>query len=451
MFNPDIYRSYDIRGIVPDEFDAGEAYHIGQAYVQLIKPKQVVVARDMRPTGPEFEAELVRGLTEGGADVVLIGMATTPLFYFAIHTLKVDGGLSITASHNPGEYNGIKMTRAEAVPIAAETGLHELRDLVEKREWPEPGDVGKVTEASVTDEYITMLCEGADGVAEGLKVVVDAGNGMTGMLQQRVWDRLGGEVIPLYWEPDGTFPNHEANPIIDENIRDLQAAVIEHGADMGVAFDGDGDRVFFLTEKGEKIDGDIATALLAQEVLKENPGAKIIYDLRASRATPEAIKEQGGEPLITRVGHSYIKEKMRQEGALFAGEVSGHFYFTPWYAELALFAMIFMLRLRQESKLPLSEIAQPLVDRYATSPELNFEVADKEAAMQRVEEALKEEASEVLHLDGLTVRFSDWWCNVRPSGTEPLLRLKVEATDQETLTAKRAQLEELIGGTPVLS
>ena len=248
-----------------------------------------------------------------------------------------------------------------------------------------------------------------------------------------------------------TFPNHEPNPLIEDNMKDLHAAVKKHNADLGVAFDGDGDRVFFTTKEGETVDGDIMTGLLASEVLKDNSGAKVLYDLRASRATAEAIKEAGGQPIITRVGHSYIKARMREEQAIFAGEVSGHFYFAPWYAELAIKAMITLIQLIKEEDTSLSDLAKPLSERYATSPELNFEVDDKDGAIKRIEDKYADDAEEILHIDGLTVRFPTWWCNVRPSGTEPLLRLKVEANTEEELIDKRQQLENLIGGTPASS
>lgn len=452
-FNPDIYRSYDIRGVVPDQFTADEAYHIGRAYAQYTESagKTVVVARDMRPTGDEIEPELVRGLTEGGVNVVRIGQATTPMFYFAVHHLKADGGLNVTASHNPGQYNGIKMTRAEAVPIAADTGLHDIRDLVEQRSWDDVGTQGEVVENDIRDAYIDMVCKDADGVAKGLTIVVDAGNGMAGILLPEVFRRLGGKAIDLYWEPDGTFPNHEANPIIEDNMRDAQAAIAKHSADLGIAFDGDGDRVFFIDETGQTIAGDIATALLAQELLKEHPESTILYDLRSSRATREVIEEAGGTAEMTRVGHSFIKAAMREKQALFAGEVSGHFYFTPWYAESGMLAMMTLLKLLKASGKSLSELVAPIRDRYATSPELNFEVEDKAAAMQRIEDTFTAQADEIAHLDGLTVRCPEWWTNVRPSGTEPLLRMKVEATSQELMEQKRAELKEIIGGTPAES
>ena len=437
MFNPTIYRSYDIRGVVPDEFDPEEAYHIGRAYAQYIKPKTVVVARDMRPTGDQFEPELIRGLQEGGVNVIRIGLASTPLFYFAVHTLKADGGIMVTASHNPGKYNGMKMTRAQAVPIGAPSGLMDIRDLVEKRQWQPVDTKGTIEEANVLSAYVEMVTEGTS--AQGLTTVVDAGNGMTGMILPNVFERLGGKVIPLYWELDGTFPNHEADPLKEENMRDLQKAVKEEGANWGVAFDGD--RVFFCTEKGEIIPGDITTALIAREVLREQPGKSIVYDVRASNTTKEAIEEVGGKPVIWKVGHSNIKPKMRELDAPFAGEVSGHFFFAPWYAESGMLAMNYMLRLMEREKKPLSEIVAPFL-RYAKTPEINFEVADKEMVLKNIKERFAD--AQFNEIDGIRFDYPTWWASVRASNTEPLLRLNMEAKTQELLDEKRAEIEQLI-------
>jgi len=439
MFNSDIYRAYDIRGIVPDEFDAEEAYHIGRAYAQFTEATKVVVARDMRQTGDKIEPALIRGLVEGGVAVLRIGLATSPLFYFAVHKLQADGGIMVTASHNPGKYNGMKMTLHEAIPISGDTGLYDIRDLVAKRNWPEVSHVGTVTEADVKNDYLDVVTKGVS--AKGLAIVVDAGNGMTGMLLKDVFERIGGAVVPLYWELDGTFPNHEADPLKDENMRDLHEAVKREGADLGVAFDGDGDRVFFCTEHGVTVPGDITTALIAREVLGNHPGTPIIYDIRASRATAEVITEAGGKPVMWKVGHSLIKPKMREVGAYFAGEVSGHYFFAPWYAESGMLAMGYVLQLMQREKKPFSEIVRPLI-RYAKSPELNYEVQDKAAAIARIKERYGD--AEVSELDGIRVDYDDWWANVRPSNTEPKLRLNMEASTPELLKEKQAEIEGLI-------
>lgn len=441
MFNAKIYKAYDIRGIVPDEFSSDEAYHIGRAYAQYTGARKVVVARDMRPTGDEIERQLVKGLTEGGVDVIKIGLATSPLFYYAVHKLKAGGGIMVTASHNPAEYNGMKMTREEAKPIAGETGLMDIRDLVERREWAEVGQVGKIKEEGVRDEYLDMVFAGCD--ASGLKIVVDAGNGMAGMLLEDAFKMIGGEVVPLYWELDGNFPNHEADPLKDENMQDLHRAVKDSGADLGVAFDGDGDRVFFCTEKGVTVPGDITTALIAREVLRKNPGSAIVYDIRASRTTKEVIEEAGGRPIMWNVGHSLIKPKMREEGAYFAGEVSGHYFFAPWFAESGMLAMRYIIELLQREQKPFSEIVEPLLKR-AKTPEINFDVEDKEAVLNRIKEKYSD--AEIADFDGVRVDYPKWWASVRPSNTEPKLRLNMEADTEELLKEKRKEIELLIAG-----
>jgi phosphomannomutase len=441
MFNPTIYRSYDIRGIVPDEFDPSEAYHIGRAYAQHTGAKKVVVARDMRVSGEDITQQLLSGLTDGGIEVLFIGMATTPLFYFAVHFLKVDGGLSVTASHNPGRYNGVKMTRAEAVPIGGDSGLKDIRDLVEKRQWGAVAHKGTVTQVDVKKDYLDMVTTGWD--AKGLKIVVDAGNGMAGILLKDFFERVGGEVIPLYWEPDGNFPNHEANPLEEKNMKDLHMAVLEHGADLGIAFDGDADRVFFGTETGLTIPGDITTALISKKLLAERPGSTILYDLRSSRATKEEIEKAGGKAAMSKVGHSNIKKQMREHNALFAGELSGHFYFTPWYAESGLLAVKYMVSVLKESGKKISEIVAPIM-HYAKTEEINFEVADKGPILAALKETYKD--AQILELDGVTISYPDWWANVRASNTEPLLRLNMEADTPELLEKKQSELEAIIKG-----
>ncbi len=439
MFNPNIYRSYDIRGVVPDEFDAEEGYHIGRAYAAFTGAKKVVVARDMRKTGEGIEGELVRGLTEGGINVVKIGLATSPLFYYSVHELKADGGLMVTASHNPGKYNGIKMTREKAKPIGGDTGLMEIRDLVQKREWGGIEKTGSVEKTDLKGAYLDMVCDGYD--ASGLKIVVDAGNGMAGMLLGGFFERVGGEAVALYWEMDGSFPNHEADPLKEENLQDLKKAVLDSGADFGAAFDGDGDRVFFVTDEGVAVPGDFTTVLIAKEVLGEKPGSKILCDLRSSRVTKEVITEAGGEALMTKVGHSNIKAMMRREGAVFAGELSGHFYFTPYYAESGLLAMAHIIGMLKSSNRKFSELVSSL-SKYVKTPEINFEVEDKKGAMERVRRKYAD--AEIMELDGVSVIYPDWWANMRPSNTEPLLRLNMEADTKELLENKRKEIEGII-------
>ncbi len=442
MFNPSIYRSYDIRGVVPNEFDAEEGYHIARAYAQYLKPKKIVVARDMRPSGDEIEPQVIKGLTDAGVDVISIGQVTSPMFYFAVHYFGADGGLMVTASHNPGKYNGIKLTREEAIPIGGNSGLLEIRDLVEKRDWEEEPETGTVEKQKITEQYLNWVTQKVD--ATELTLVVDAGNGMAGSILEEYFNRVGGNVIPMYWEPDGTFPNHEADPLKEENMADLMKATPQHNAHIGVAFDGDGDRVFFCTEKGERIPGEITTALIAQEILREQPGATMLYDLRSSRATKEVVEEAGGKASMSKVGHSNIKKQMREERAVFAGEVSGHLYFTPYYAESSFMALGYLLRLLKREGKPLSEIIAPLM-RYAKSPEINFEVENGKEVLEQMKQKYAD--AEILELDGVSIIYPTWWANVRASNTEPVLRLNMEADTPELLQEKQAELEQLIGGT----
>lgn len=442
MFNPAIYHSYDIRGLVPQEFDPEEAYHIGQAYAAHTGAKRVVVARDMRETSEAIEAKLIWGLTEAGVQVVRIGLSTTPLFYFAVHQLKTDGGIMVTASHNPAQYNGMKMTRAAAVPIGGDSGLGEIRDLAGRREGKKAEVPGTVTEDdSVKAAYLEAMCP--LGLAKDLKIAVDAGNGMAGALLPDVFKRLGGEVVPLFWELDGTFPNHEANPLEEKNMKAVQAAVKEQKADLGVAFDGDADRVCFVTEEGVTIPGDISTALIARELLREQPGAAILYDLRSSRVTREVIEASGGRAVMSKVGHSNIKAQMREEGAIFAGELSGHYYFTPWYAESGMRAMQYIIKALKDSGVKAAEMVKPLF-KYPKTPEINYEVEDKAGAMQRLAERYAD--GEIIRLDGVSVVYPTWWANVRPSNTEPLLRLNMEADTPELMEEKCREIEALIKG-----
>ncbi len=439
-FNSEIYRSYDIRGIVPDEFTPDEAYHIGRAYAQHVGAKSVIVAQDMRPSGNKFAPELKRGLTEGGINVIDIGLASTPLFYFAIHHLQADGGLMVTASHNPAEYNGIKITREKAIPIGGDSGLLDIRDLVQKRDWSNSKKRGIVTQnEKVRAVYLDSVAEGIN--ADGLSLVVDSGNGMAGLLLADLFKRIGGTVTPLYWELDGTFPNHEADPLKEENMADVKESVIKNSADFGVAFDGDGDRVFFVTEKGTTVPGDITTALIATEILRDQPGSTILYDLRSSRATYETIKAAGGNAVMSKVGHSNIKKQMRQTKAVFAGELSGHFYFTPWYAESSLRALMRVIRLLQRSRQPLSALVEPIM-KYAKTPEINFTVADKDAVLKRLRDRYSD--ARILELDGISIQYKDWWANVRASNTEPKLRLNMEADTIKLLAEKKREIEDII-------
>jgi len=441
-FTPGIYRSYDIRGIVPSELDARDAEAIGRAFVVHTHARNVLVARDMRATGVELHEALIRGMTLQGADVIDVSLATSPLFYYSVCQTGADGGVMVTASHNPGKYNGFKMTRAEAVPISKDTGILAIRGLVEQVEFPTVGNTGTVTTADYADGYLDYATAGAERIGP-LNVVIDCGNGMVGLLLRRVLARLPQvRATVLYEELDGTFPHHEANPLKEENMRDLQERVRAEGADIGIAFDGDGDRVGFTDEQGVTVPGDLIGALIAQEVLKEKPGVKILYDLRSSRAVKEAIEAAGGVPVMCRVGHSYIKERMRKENAWFAAELSSHFYFQPYFAESAIRAMVLIIQGLTERKQSLSRLVAPL-RRYAKTPEVNFEVEDKDVLLNELRRRYAD--GKQFELDGLSVEYPEWWFNVRASGTEPLLRLNMEARTPVLLAEKQADLVSLLG------
>lgn len=437
-----IFKAYDIRGKYPKELNEELAQKIGQAYTVYTKAKTVVVGRDMRLSSEILTKNLIAGLFSQGVRVIDLGLISTPVIYYAVNALKADGSIMVTASHNPKEYNGFKITRQEGIPIDNESGLQEIKKIIEANELPVEKEGGSVEEKELTEDYINFLLS-KSGPIKRMRIVVDAGNGMAGKTAPFLFKKIPIDLIPLYFELDGNFPHHEANPIKYETLVDLQVKVKETKADLGIAFDGDGDRLGFVTEGGEIISPDLITALLAQEILKEHPGAKILYDLRSSWAVKEAIEEAGGIPIMWKVGHSLIKAKMRQEQAIFAGELTGHYYFRDFfYCDSGVYALIKILELLTGSGKTLSELVKPL-QKYYSSGELNFEAENKEKIIQ----TLKEKYQKVPHisfLDGLTVEYSDWWFNVRPSGTEPLLRLKIESKTPELLEEKKKELSDFI-------
>jgi len=433
-----IFKAYDIRGIYPDELDEALAEKIGRAAARLFQGRTVAVGRDMRVAAPAIAAALIRGLTTAGKHVVDIGMVTTPMVPFAVATLDCDGGIMVTASHNPKDYIGFKLTARGAEPVAYGSGIERLERWVADDDLPKAAKPGSVATRDILPQYIDHLLAAAEGI-EGLKIVVDAGNGMAGWLMPPLFERVpGAEVVPLYFEPDGTFPHHEANPLKPENLADLQRKVVETEAHLGVAFDGDGDRVAFVDERGAAVACDIITALIARETLRKHPGAAILYDLRSSWAVPEEIKAAGGVPVMTRVGHSYIKRAMRDCDAAFGGELSGHYYFREnFYCDSGAFALLKVLSLVSRERKPLSELVRP-IQRYYGSGEINSQVIDKDAKIEEI--ARTYAGGKATRLDGLTVEFDDWWFNVRPSNTEPVLRLVVEAKSRETMEARRDAL-----------
>ncbi|CAA9364552.1 MAG: Phosphomannomutase [uncultured Nocardioidaceae bacterium] len=434
-----IFKAYDIRGLVPDELDADLSRAVGAAFVQVcdVAGGSIVVGHDMRPSSPDLVRAFADGARTAGADVTLIGLASTDQLYFASGRLGIPGAM-FTASHNPARYNGIKLCRANAVPIGLDTGLAEIRDLAVSGELEPAATPGSVSEADVLADYADYLLALVPVTGRRVKVVVDAGNGMAGHTAPAVLDRLDVEVVPMYFELDGTFPHHEANPIEPENIRDLQDRVRQEQADIGLAFDGDADRCFLVDERGEVVSPSVLTALIASRELEREPGATVIHNLITSRAVPEIVEERGGRPVRTRVGHSFIKATMAQTGAIFGGEHSGHFYFRDfWRADSGMLAALHALDALASSDRAMSELLAEF-SRFVGSGEINSEVDDQEAVMRRVEEAYADaEGVSIDHLDGLSVLHEDWWFNVRPSNTEPLLRLNAEGKNEATMAKVR--------------
>jgi phosphomannomutase len=442
-----IFKAYDIRGVVPDELDEGLADTVGAAFARLTGAGAIVTVHDMRTSSGPLAEAFGRGASGQGADVVSGGLGSTDMLYYASGSLGLPGAM-ITASHNPPKYNGIKLCRAGAKPVGQDTGLTELRDMASQGVPAGHGQPGTITGKDLLSGYASYLKDLVDlsGIRP-LKVAVDAGNGMAGYTVPKVFEGLPVDLVPLYFELDGTFPNHEANPIDPENLRDLQRAVTEHGADIGLAFDGDADRCFVVDERGEIVSPSVLTALIAVRELAREPGAAVIHNLITSRAVPEIISEHGGRPVRTRVGHSFIKAEMAKEGAIFGGEHSGHFYFRDfWYADSGMLAALHTLAALGGQDQPLSRLLAQYA-RYAASGEVNSEVADQAAVTGRVRaEFAGRPGVGMDELDGLTVSGPGWWFNLRPSNTEPLLRLNVEAGDEAEMASLRDEVLGIVRG-----
>ncbi|HKE52772.1 MAG TPA: phosphomannomutase/phosphoglucomutase [Actinomycetes bacterium] len=440
-----IVKAYDIRGVVPDELSPDLAARFGAAFVRATGSDAIVVGRDMRPSSPELSAAFAHGAADSGADVTDIGLASTDLLYYASGSLDVPGAM-FTASHNPAQYNGIKLCRAGAAPIGQGSGLEEIADLVEAGATGPTGRVGRIVERDLLSDYAAHLHSLVDlsGIRP-LTVVVDAGNGMAGHTVPAVFAGLNVRLIPLYFELDGTFPNHDANPIVPDNLVDLTAAVREHGADLGLAFDGDADRCWVMDEHGQSVPPSVVTALVASRELAREPGSTVIHNLITSRSVPEVVRESGGVAVRTRVGHSYIKQEMARTGAIFGGEHSAHYYFRDfWRADTGMLAALHVLAALGSQAGPLSRLVAPF-DRYAGSGEINSKVTDQKDRIQAVRSAYQDRPGVRLdELDGLTVDAADWWFNLRPSNTEPLLRLNVEAADDETMAAVRDEVLAIV-------
>lgn len=444
MLYTGVFKAYDVRGIYPSEIDEEGAYAIGRGYVEQFEPRRMAVGRDMRLSSPSMAAAAIRGASEAGADVLDLGLIGTEMLYFAVGELGLDGGMTITASHNPKEYTGMKIVRRGALPVGGESGLLDVRDRA-LSDTSRNQVAGHVSEYDIWPAYVDRVMSFIDvSAVKPLRVVIDAANGMAGAMLPPVLDRLPVQAERCFFEPDGSFPNHEPNPLLPENREFIVRTTLEHGADLGIAFDGDADRCFFVDDRGEFVPGDFVTALLAELILEKEPGAKIIYDVRASWAVPETIERAGGVALMNRVGHAYIKHRMRKDDAAFGGEVSGHYYFRDFsQADSGVVPFLLMLELISKRGRKLSEILAPLRERFFITGEINTPVADVALKLQELKERYAAEAR-ISHMDGISVDADDWHFNVRPSNTEPLLRLNLEARSQELMETKRDEVLAVI-------
>ena len=442
MLDPKVFKAYDIRGIHPTELDEDGAYRIGRAYVEHFDPTAIAVGRDMRLSSPSMAAAVIEGAADGGADVRDLGLIGTEMLYYAVGEQGLDGGIVVTASHNPKEYTGMKIVRRGALPVGGDSGLEDVRRVAEAG-FGETTRRGEVRPEDVWEGFAAKVLSFVQPDAiRPLRVVIDAANGMAGTMLPPVLARLPQlDVVRCYFEPDGSFPNHEPNPLLPENREFIVERTRTERADLGVAYDGDADRCFFVDDTGEFVPGDFVTALLARAMLEKEPGAKVIYDVRASWAVPRAIEEAGGVALVNRVGHAFIKERMREVDALFAGEVSAHYYFRDFsQADTGVVPLLVMLELLSRGERPLSELLQPFRSRYFLTGEINTPVADVENKLRELEERFAAQGGRISHLDGVSVDFDDWHFNVRPSNTEPLLRLNLEARSQALMEEKRDEV-----------
>lgn len=441
-----IFKAYDVRGIVPDELDTDLAYKVGRALVLVLQPEQVAVGHDMRVSGDALAGAMIDGIRDQGADVVDVGLVSSDALYFAVGKYGYDAGVMITASHNPPAYNGFKICKKEARALSLDDGLDQIRDIALAGSFPEPEKRGDIIQKEVLPAYVEHALSFFDtSRIKPFKVAVDAGNGMAGRTIPLLFQHLPCELVPMYFELDGAFPNHPANPIDPAAMVDLQKTVVEQKCDLGVAFDGDADRMFLVDENGKLIGGDITTAMVAIALLEQHPKSTICYNLICSRSVPETILAHGGRPYRTPVGHSLIKRIMRAEDAIFGGEHSGHYYFRDnWYADSGLIAMLAVLSLLSKDNKPLSKVVEPLENRFR-SGEINLKVADKPGAIARVKSHFAEKGGAIDEFDGLTVEFPDRWLNIRSSNTEPLLRVNVEGDTQEAMTELKDEVLWVIG------
>jgi phosphomannomutase len=441
---PGIFKAYDVRGLYPQEINEDAAREIGRGFVVYLNAKRIAVSRDMRVSSPSVAAAFIDGATLQGCDVVDYGLMGTDMMYFAVARDGHDGGAQITASHNPKEYNGIKMVRREAFPLSGDAGIGDIRDMIAANQVPSPAATrGRVSQLHVMDDYVNHVLSFIDtAIIKPFNVVLDAGSGIAGMVAPRLFDRLPCRTTRLCFEVDGTFPNHEANPLIEENRRDIVERVIAEKADIGIAWDGDADRCFFIDGAGAFIAGDFITALLAEAFLIKHPGAKIVYDVRASYAVKDTAARFGGTALMNRVGHAFFKRRMREENAIFGGEVTGHYYFRDnFYADNGFIPALLILELMSRKGQTLSELLAPLRERYHISGEINTRVSDMRIVQEKLDGlASKYQGGRVYTLDGISAEFDDWHFNVRASNTEPMLRLNLEAVTPELMAQKRDEV-----------
>jgi phosphomannomutase len=444
--NPAIFKAYDVRGLYPSEVNEEAARLIGRGFVAYLQAKRIAVSRDMRLSSPSVAAAFIEGAREQGADVVDYGMMGTDMMYFAVARDGHDGGAMITASHNPKEYNGIKLVRREAFPLSGDAGIGDIRDMIASNSLPAPATKpGSLSTDDVVKDYIDHVMSFIDpSIVKPFNVVLDAGNGIAGMVAPKLFERLPCRVTTLCFEVDGTFPNHEANPLIEENRKDIVERVKRDGADIGIAWDGDADRCFFIDGGGEFIAGDFVTALLAEAFLLKHPGAKVVYDVRASYAVKDIVSKYGGTALMNRVGHAFFKRRMREEGAIFGGEVTGHYYFRDnFYADNGFIPALLILELMSRKGQTLRELLEPLRKKYFISGELNTRVSDMQVMQVKLDGlSAKYADARVYTLDGVSAEFPDWHFNVRASNTEPMLRLNLEAVTPELMEKKR---DEVLG------
>ncbi|MDO8680201.1 MAG: phosphomannomutase/phosphoglucomutase [Acidobacteriota bacterium] len=450
MINASVFKAYDVRGLYPSEITEDLFHQLGRAFVAYLGPGKYAVTRDMRTSSPSLTAAFIDGARKQGGTVYDYGLLGTDQMYYAVAADKLDGGAQVTASHNPGEYNGCKMVRAEAFPLSGEAGIKEMKEMILAGSIPAaPATPGTVERREIMDRYIEHVLSFVDEASlKPFNVVLDAGNGVAGIVAPRLFDRLPCKTTRLCFEVDGTFPNHEANPLIEENRRDITAKVIAEKADIGIAWDGDADRVFFIDGTGEFIAGDFITALLAEAFLMKSAGETIIYDVRASYAVKEMVAKYGGKALMNRVGHAFIKRRMREENAVFGGEVTGHYYFRDnFYADNGFIPALMILDLMSKKGLSLRDLLKPLRERSFISGEINTKVANMDIAATKIAELKKRYADgNVYELDGVSAEFKDWHFNVRQSNTEPLLRLNLEGLTPEIMEKRRDEVLGIIRG-----